>query len=175
MPILLEKAMKIVKYHQWMILLLTIILLLVGTISTAFANTARITATTFDSAILKSYLTNITLTQPSLKKAIDPLVETEESSQDDRILQKFNQAWTKPIRKENLFGVCNQENTEVDLYCLDKLETFLEQEKYLLINNCYKPGINGKVCLDLVLGEIGVKLEDIDQWIKEIQQRQLTN
>ena len=168
--VMLKNLTALLKSTISLLAVILLVILLPATTATAFANTSKINTIPFDSAILESSARNITARQLPLKESINLLAEAGENSQDDAFLQNFNQAWTKrPLRKENLFGVCNTENTEINTsICLNSLKTFLKEKKDLLIGECYQPGKNGKLCLDLVLEELGVKLKDIDGWIGEL-------
>ncbi|NEQ35271.1 MAG: hypothetical protein F6K40_02700 [Okeania sp. SIO3I5] len=91
--------------------------------------------------------------------------ETTENSLTE-LNQAFDQAWAeKPTedRKSHLYGVCDSDKTSVlQQSCLDELETFLKFKKKSIVDACYQPGVNMKICLGLA------NTEQLDKWIKQL-------
>ena len=165
--------MKIIRYWTRAIWLLVVVFILYSvTTTTAFANNSGFTLTAFDAASLEFSVRNNAPGQLWLREANDLLADAKITPQEDVstvLLQAFNQAWTAPIEKDSLLNVCEPQNTEVGRStCLELLTMFLEQKKDALINRCYKPGLNGKLCLDVALSRLKVTLADLDRWIEEL-------
>ncbi|AFZ23459.1 hypothetical protein Cylst_1156 [Cylindrospermum stagnale PCC 7417] len=159
---------------RFAIALLAIFLWVVPTTST-FAATNSLSQEIVPAATVQFPTENITLRLLDLGESnnlladasdYDPQISNTEEGLAS-IFQNFAEAWKKPNKKESLFNVC--ENTVLDRKtCFVLLISDIKQKKKDLINACYKPGINGKLCLDLALRQLGVNMETLNAWIAEL-------
>ena len=170
-----EKALKISTYSKLAIALLAIFLWIVPTAST-FAATKTMSQEIVNFATVQFPVENITLRQLDLGESTNLLADASGQEKSvTNIFDEFAKAWKNQPNnrdeslKAKLFGVCESFNSDLDQKsCFASLMLDLENRKENLINGCYK-GPNGRVCLNIILGELGIKLQDIDSWSEEIR------
>lgn len=165
------KASKTAKYQNLAIGILTVSLL-PCTIATALASNSRANIRRFDSATQQSSVGNITHKQIFSKAPTILVADARNSSEEDIVItsyrQGFDKAWQEKDRKKSLFTVCNEDNKQKTLFCIEVLETYLKQKISSWTNECYKQRANLVSCLEFFQDK-GTTLKDLEQWINESQ------
>jgi len=103
------------------------------------------------------------------------------SAQKVSYYEGFQKAWESPKnaagrelpeastqKRKRLFEICDKSADQSG--CLNELRNYLEQIEKELVVDCYKPGVNGQLCLNLALQKLGMQQEDLIAWIAEASQ-----
>jgi hypothetical protein len=164
--IISEKALKMSTYRKLAIALLAIVLWVVPAAS-SFASINSVSQGIVNSATVQFPVENIMLRQLDLGESTNLLAYVSDDEMDvASLFSNFQKALDGPDKKQSLYKVCQDSNYN-RTKCFALLSFFLTSTKTNLIQSCYKPGINGKLCLDIALRKLGVKLENFDDWSQE--------
>jgi hypothetical protein len=115
--------------------------------------------------------TNVVASSKQLQAPIQILAFVDSDDTETNPISKLyvdiQQAWKKPNVKDSLFAVCDAAIVPKGK-CLNILKSEIASKRDSIIKNCYTPGTNGKLCLDLQLRQLGLEYKDFDKWIKEL-------
>jgi len=161
---------------RFAIALLTILLWSFTSVS-SFADTNILTSGEFKSATVQFIAENITFRELDLTESTHLIADASDEYLKNEFFKRFETAWEQPNKKASLFNVCQSESSQTAKICSDSLKDYSQQKKVQLdkkkselqeasgkqIKDCYKPGVNGKLCADLVSKTREYKISQIDR------------
>ncbi|WYM02326.1 MAG: hypothetical protein HEQ19_25390 [Gloeotrichia echinulata CP02] len=161
---------------RFAIALLTILLWSFTSVS-SFADTNILTSGEFKSATVQFIAENITFRELDLTESTHLIADASDEYLKNEFFKRFETAWEQPNKKASLFNVCQSESSQTAKICSDSLKDYSQQKKVQLdkkkselqeasgkqIKDCYKPGVNGKLCADLVSKTREDKISQIDR------------
>ncbi|XZO00799.1 MAG: hypothetical protein ACM65L_20135 [Microcoleus sp.] len=111
---------------------------------------------------------NIALRQLDLAESANLLAFFDYSEQGLSYYQQFQEALLQPNKKQNLFGVCEKSGNKGE--CFNFLANYLQESEVNFVRDCYRPGVNGRLCLSLALRSLEIRdLSELRRWINEAQ------
>jgi len=166
--VILEKTLKMSTYRKIAIALLACFLWVIP-VTSSLAAPQNITLDIVSSATAPFSAENIALRQLDLAESANLLAFLDYSEEELSYYQQFQEALLQPNKKQSLFGVCEKSGNKGK--CFNSLANYLQELEQNFVRDCYKPGVNGRLCLSLALrSNLEIRdLSELRRWINEAQ------